>query len=136
MKSEQIQIIIYRIVTFIIFIFSLLCFNIVLNGKIDTISLEIFLYVSLFSLPVTFAFFIDSLLLKYKEYSVGGNLISVYVGFFTCTLKVNGEKCDEYKSLRYFEISLTTTLEDETFIEVKVSSMLNRISVKVNNKLI
>ena len=94
------------------------------------------LYVSLFSLPVAFAFFIDSLLLKYKEYSVGGNLISVYVGFFTCTLKVNGEKCDEYKSLRCFEISLTTTLEDETFIEVKVSSMLNRISVKVNNKLI
>jgi len=82
---------------------------------------------------ISFSLFINFLEQIYTIYS-GGNLDLTTVGKWN--LKVNGKKCDEYKSLRYFEISLTTTLEDETFIEVKVSSVLNRISVKVNNKLI
>lgn len=91
-----------------------------------------FLIFFLFSL----AFLFDSLFISYKEYNINGKKVSVYSGLYSHTLKVNEEKCDEYKSLtRVNTIILSTTLEDDTYIQATIS-LSNKIALKVNDKLV
>ena len=79
----------------------------------------------------SFAFFIASLFLSYKEYDYNGIKISVYFGWYHHNLRVNGEVCDEHNTLTSFgPICLSTTLDDSTKLETRDRSL------KVNGKLI
>ena len=79
---------------------------------------------------------IESLLVSYKEYEYNGKIISVYAGYFHHTLRINGEKFDEHNTLLAFTpIKLTTKLDQTTDIEATIT-LTNRISLKINNKLL
>lgn len=79
---------------------------------------------------------ISTLLLSYKEYVVDGKTISVYAGFCHHTLKINGEIYDEHNTIITFTpITLSTTLENGSKIEATIS-LTNRISVKLNDKIL
>lgn len=80
--------------------------------------------------------FISTLLLSYKEYVIDDKIISVYVGFYHHTLRINGEKYDEHNTIMTFTpIRLSTTLENGRKIEV-IISLTNRISTKLNDKIL
>ncbi len=93
------------------------------------------LLVSVFVLLISLTFFLCSLMLNFKIYSVDGKEVVVYAGFYNHYIKVDGETVDEHKTLTSFvPIVLSTTL-GESKISVSISTM-NRITVKVNDKMI
>ena len=88
-----------------------------------------------FLLPAV-VFLIESLLICYKEYECNGKKLSVYAGFYHHTLRVDGEKCDEHNTITsFYPIYLSTTMEDGIEVEATITTF-NRISLKVNNKLL
>lgn len=83
-----------------------------------------------------FIFFFCSLLLSYKEYEYNGKIISVYSGWYHHTLRINGILCDEHNTfINHVPIYLSTNLDDETVIDVTIT-LTNRISIKINNRLL
>lgn len=85
--------------------------------------------------PIVIMFLIAALLISYREYEYEGVIISVYAGWYHHTLRIDGELYDEHSTLiTYSPIYLSTTIEDYT-IEARIT-LTNRISVKVNDKLI
>lgn len=80
-------------------------------------------------------FLICSFLISYKEYNYKDRVISIYAGWYHHTLRIDGELCDEHNTLvSHTAITLSTTLDGE-IIEARIT-LSNRISVKVNNKLL
>lgn len=85
--------------------------------------------------PFVILFLVQGLLTSYKEYNYNDRVISVYAGWYHHTLRIDGELGDEHNTLsRYSAITLSTTLDGE-IIEARIT-LSNRISVKVNNKLL
>lgn len=85
---------------------------------------------------LSFAFFINSLFIKFKEYNYNEIKIGIYVGFYHHYLKINGIKCDEYNTLfSLTPIKLSTVIENNIKIEATISTS-NAVSVKVNDILI
>ena len=82
--------------------------------------------------------FLWSLTLVYKEYGYRGGKISVYAGYSTCTLRLNGEIYDEAekeRGLHYcLPVYLEVTLKDGTYIEAHISSG-NFIKLKIDGVL-
>ena len=120
----------------------------VINGKVDsyelisyeckpsttipTVLYTIVLYLGWLPLGM----FIGALLLNYKEYNYNGKTISVYAGWFHHTLRIDGEIFDEHNTLIFYTaIDLSTTFEEQTKIEARISTM-NRISLKIDGKLV
>jgi hypothetical protein len=98
-------------------------------------SSPLFLSVHYAFFPFFIAMLIGALLLSYKEYCYNDKIISVYAGFYHHTLRVDGELCDEHNTIvAYTPIKLSTTIGEDV-IEATIS-LTNRISIKVNNKLI
>ena len=93
-------------------------------------------------LVITITLFISALLLSYKEITWKGKKISVYAGFYHHTLRINGELCDTHNTIfTYSAIKLSTTVKGETeeekesIVEATIT-LTNRISIKVDNKLV
>lgn len=93
-------------------------------------------------LIIAIPIFIASLLLSYKEITWKGKKISVYAGFYHHTLRVDGELCDTHNTISTFSaIKLSTTIKDEaetekeSIVEATIT-LTNRISIKVDNKLV
>lgn len=120
----------FWLILLVISIVSIVLLFFISKSKDDTspfILLSLFVPLFIFS----FAFFIASLFLVYKEYDYNGIKISVYFGWYHHNLRVNGELCDEYNSLTSLTpICLSTTLNDGTKLETKGKSL------KINGKLI
>ncbi len=114
-----------------------------INGKAekyDIISFEFeptpILYGFLYVIYIPIIFLIGSLLLSYKEYEYKDKKISVYAGWFHHTLRIDEKKFDEHNTLTFFTpIKLSTKLNDETKVEATIT-LTNRISLKVNDKLL
>ena len=97
--------------------------------EIDTF---IIIFFPLFSLVL----FLNSLTLSFKCFRYQDKIISVYAGFIHHTLRINSEIYDEQTTLITFTpIKLSTKLENNIEINATIST-LNRISIKINNKLI
>ena len=112
-----------------------------INGKVDSYEIISYsveptnhLFIIYILLPFSLIFFISSLFVSYKKYSIYGNEIIVYAGFYHNYIKINGEKYDEYNTTSYTPIYLSCIF-NENLIEVKIS-MSNRISTKLNGKLL
>jgi len=113
-----------------------------INGAVDSFEIidydfdpvNYFTFMYLF-LILAIPLFIDSLFLSYKEYFYNGIKISVYAGFFHHTLRINGIKQDEHSAFFFIKIFLSTSLDEKTLVEAKITSF-NRIVVKVNGKMI
>ena len=89
----------------------------------------------IFGSPIVITFFISALLISYKEYEFNEKIISVYAGWYHHTLRIDGELYDEHNTIvSYSPIYLSTTVDDY-YIEARIT-LTNRISVKVNDKLI
>lgn len=81
-------------------------------------------------------FFVCTLLLSYREYRYNNHKITVYAGWYHHVLRIDGEKFDEHNTLiSHTAINLSANMDDGTLIDV-VISLTNRITVKVNNKLL
>lgn len=115
-----------------------------ISGKVDKyelISYEFSTVNTEFDLLWAFMFpaiimFVATLFLNYKEYNFENVKISVYAGFYHHTLRINGEKFDEHSTLIYYTpIKLSTTINENTNIEA-IITLTNRITLKINNKLI
>ena len=124
---------------------------IIVDGKVDSYEIVSHsiepdtgvYFLAYYFLIIAIPMFIDSLLLSYKEYEYKGNTISVYAGFYHHTLRVNGELCDEYNTIiTYTPIFLETIIkpknegEEEILIEATISFFTNRITLKVDKKLL
>lgn len=114
-----------------------------IDGKVDTFEVEEFdcvisdiaPSVAWFSL-IFFAIFLSLLLVSYKEYDYNGEQITVYAGYNKHYLCVNGQKCDEHNTFVFYTpLYLETTLENGEKLEVTIS-LTNRITTKINGKLI
>ena len=117
-----------------------------INGEVASYEIESFEFntaftggwIYLFMLPAGIML-ISSLFLKYKEYSYADKKISIYLGWYHHTLRVNGKKYDEYNTIMttimtFRPLRLSTTLDDGTKIEAKISAT-NKIFLKINDKL-
>ena len=100
-----------------------------------------YVWIYIFLLPAVIMF-ISALMLNYREVKCNGMVISCYAGFVHHTLRVNGELCDEHTTLiDYFAINLSATVENKEAESQSVQveaciSALNRITIKVNGKLV
>lgn len=95
-----------------------------------------FVYLFYCFIPVTILLFIHSLLLCYRKYEYGEQILEVYAGYYNRYIKVNGEKYDEHKTLSTFSpIILSCTLDSGEKIQATIS-LTNRISLKINDKLL
>ena len=82
-----------------------------------------------------FILFLGTMLLSCKVYDLDGKELIVYSGFYRHYIKYDGTILDEHNTFQtYVPIYLSTTIDDETYIEVTISTM-NRISLKVNDQL-
>lgn len=80
-------------------------------------------------------FFVEALLISYKEYEYKGRKISVYSGFYHHTLRIDGEIYDEHNTIATFTpIKLSCTTEEGDIVSATIS-ITYRISLKINNKL-
>lgn len=104
----------------------------IIDYDFDPVNYFTFMYLFLI---LAILLFIGSLFLSYKEYFYNGIKISVYAGFFHHTLRINGIKQDEHSAFFFIIILLSTSLDEETLVEAKITSF-NRIVVKVNGKMI
>ena len=74
--------------------------------------------------------------LNYKEYIYDGHEIIAYAGYSHHYIKIDGEKTDEHNSVFFLTpIYLSSDLDENTVVSATIS-ITNRISVKVNNRLI
>lgn len=104
----------------------------IIDYDFDPVNYFTFMYLFLIlAIPL----FIGSLFLSYKEYFYNGIKISVYAGFFHHTLRINGIKQDEHSAFFFIVILLSTSLDEETLVEAKITSF-NRIVIKVNGKML
>lgn len=95
-----------------------------------------FVYLFYYFIPVTILLFIQSLLLCYKKYEYNENVIEVYSGYYNHYIKINNEKYDEHKTLATFSpIILSCTLDSGEKIQATIS-LTNRITLKLNDKLL
>lgn len=79
--------------------------------------------------------FLGTMLMSCKVYDLDGKDLIVYSGLYRHYIKYDGTILDEHNTFQtYVPIYLSTTIDDETYIEVTISTM-NRISLKVNDKL-
>lgn len=133
MLYEKKKILIERIICLIFLIAGIvmaICWERILIDSDFPIFL--FIFIILFCLVL----FICSLMLSCRIYSYDGKLIVVYSGFYHHYIKIDGVKTDEHNTiLTYTAIYLSCTLKDGTNIDAAIS-MTNRISVKINNRLI
>ncbi len=118
-----------------------------INGEVDSYELGYldfnaelefldFAYLFYYFIPVTVLLFVQSLLLSYRKYEYKGQLVEVYAGYYNHYIKINNEKYDEHKTLVTFSpIVLGCTLDSGEIIQVTIS-LSNRISLKVNDKLL
>lgn len=113
------------------------------NGHVSSYEIVSYEFDTVFTMGWIYSFllpalimFIGSLLLNYKEYQYNGIKISIYAGWYHHTLRVNGEICDEHNTVvSYIPINLSTTVNNDMELDATIS-LTNRISLKVNNKLI
>jgi len=76
-----------------------------------------------------------TLSLSCKVYDLNEKELVVYAGFYHHYIKYDGTILDEHNTFQtYVPIYLSTTLDDGTYIEATIST-LNRVSLKVNDKL-
>ncbi len=116
-----------------------------IDGKVDSYEIldyniqiadNSYVWIMLFSFIdiFSFAFFIASLLLSYKEYEYNGNIIVVYAGFYHHYISVNKIKVDEHNTLiTWSPIYLSSNIDDAQLNAT--ITLTNRISLKINNKL-
>lgn len=65
-----------------------------------------------------------------------GNEVVVFAGLYDHYIEVNGERVDEYKSAFYFTpIKMSYNINENEKIDV-IISLTNKISVKINGKLV
>ncbi len=82
-----------------------------------------------------FIIFLGTMLMSCKVYDLDGKDLIVYSGLYRHYIKYDGTILDEHNTFQtYVPIYLSTTIDDETYIEVTISTM-NRIFLKVNDKL-
>ena len=105
----------------------------ILNCEVQLFLISPYFLYSFLLIPLTML--ICSFVLKYKETVYENKKISIYSGFFNSYIKIDNEICDKYCGFNYGALYLDATLEDGTYIEVRISS-LNMITLKINNKLI
>lgn len=91
----------------------------------------IFIIIDIFMIFI----FLGTMLMSCKVYDLDGKDLIVYSGLYRHYIKYDGTILDEHNTFQtYVPIYLSTTIDDETYIEVTISTM-NRISLKVNDKL-
>lgn len=89
-----------------------------------------------FLLLIVIPCLIGAFLISYKQYNYNGINITIYSGWYHHTLRVNGKLSDEHNSIFSFTpFRLCATLDDGTKLEASVT-LTNRISLKINDKLI
>lgn len=114
-----------------------------INGKVASYEIESYEFSAVSSgswvyclLYFAIPFFILSLLICYKEYDYNGRTLSVYAGWYHHTLRVDGVKFDEHNTfISYSPLKLNTTLDDGAKIDVTIS-LTNRITLKINDRLV
>ncbi len=84
---------------------------------------------------IVFWFAFESLFLSYKRYVYNHNEIVVYADFYHHYIKVNGNLIYEHNTIISFTpICMYGIMEDGIKLNV-VISLMNRISLKINDKL-
>ena len=84
---------------------------------------------------ISFAFLITSLTLSCKVYDYNGNEIIAYCGFYHHYIKINGEILDEHNTIMSFTPIILSCDIDEGDVVTATMTLLNRISLKINNRL-
>ena len=129
--EEKTKILVHRLVWLILFILSTLALIIAFSSVSSSAFSLLFL-----STLISFMFFIYSLSLSFKQYNYNGTMISVYVGWYHHTLRINGELVDEHDAfINYTFILLSTTLDDGSVVEATISRSKS-IVLKINNRLV
>ena len=87
-------------------------------------------------LLIVLCWLLCAFMLSCKEYEYNDHHIVVYAGFVKHYIKIDGEKMDEYNTaVSFVPITMSTTLVSGEIIDATIS-LSNRISVKLNNRLL
>lgn len=102
----------------------------------DTSILYTVASILLYFVSIPLGLFISALTLSCKIYEYEGHEIIVYAGYYKHYIKVDGEKFDEHNTIRSFTpITLSCALPTEEMVKATIT-LSNRISVKINDRLV
>lgn len=126
-----------RIILCTIALITILITIIFYSSSIDEIYKYSFIYFFIWINTFAIIFAISSFFsIRYKTYYYNKNTIIVYAGWSHHYIKVNGTIYDEHTTILSFTpIKLSCNIDENTQIDVTIS-LSNKISLKINNKLL